>query len=360
MSESISTEPRNKSEGRQFTPMQADLDKPEADDRHGKTFSPAEDATLNTTPESITAGERLPHFDDYSGIRLEALPLKGLKTFIYSLGVLLLVLLSWDLYRVFMSALAVHWLVATGFIALVGFVTGLGLRAGLQCFNDRDNQAALDAVRQQAERLSQGQDYGKAKKWLEDLQAFYTGKPQGVYLQRCLDSLPDYSNDREVVEHLERVFIDPLDQEALRRVSLFSVQTGVAVAVSPWASVDMLLSLWRSLKLIDEVAQVYGMRPSLLNRYRLIKKVMHQLVFVGMTEVLVDQWLEESVGVSLVGMASARATQGMGAGIYSARIGLAAMSASRPMAFTVVEQPRLKSLLGSMVKAITTKLKGQG
>jgi len=360
MSESTSSEPRNKSEGRQFTPIQADLDKPEADDRHGKTFSPAEDATLNTAPESITAGEHLPHHDDYSGIRLEALPLKGLKAFIYSLGTLLFVLLAWDLYRVFMSALSVHWLVAATLLTLTGFVVGLGLRLCLRYVNDRDNQDTLDTIRLQAARLRQGQDFGKAKQWLDVLETFYEAKPQAVYYRRCLDSLPDYNNDREVVEHLERVFIEPLDKEALRRVSQFSIQTGVVVAASPWMSVDMLLSLWRSLKLIDEVAQVYGMRPSLLNRYKLIKKVLHQLVFVGVTEVLIDQWLEDAVGSTLLGVASARIAQGMGAGVYSARIGLAAIKVSRPMGFTVVEQPTLKFLLAPMVKAITAKLKGQG
>src|SRR5690554_7520572 len=81
--------------------------------------------------------------------------------------------------------------------------------------------------------------------------------------------MPDYSNDKEVIQHIDTTFLKPLDEEATRRISTYCVQTGVGVAISPWASLDMLLSLWRSIKMIDDIAQVYGVRPSLPNRLRL-------------------------------------------------------------------------------------------
>jgi len=167
--------------------------------------------------------------------------------------------------------------------------------------------------------------------------------------QRCLEQLPDYSNDREVVEHIERVFLQPLDKEALRRVSNYSLQTGTTVAVSPWASLDMLLSLWRSIKMIDDIAQVYGMRPSMVNRYKLLKLVIHQLVFVAVSEVVIDQVMEEFGSSTLTGMAGARLGQGLGAGIYTAKIGVAAMKVCRPMVFSKDKQPTIRSIIAELI-----------
>jgi putative membrane protein len=161
-----------------------------------------------------------------------------------------------------------------------------------------------------------------------------------------------------VIDHIDRVFLQPLDKEALRRISNFSLQTGAAVAVSPWAALDMLLSLWRSIKMIDDVAQVYGMRPSLANRYKLLKLVIHQLAFVGVSEIVIDQVMDEFGSSTLTGIASARLGQGLGAGIYTARIGIAAMSVSRPIVFSKENRPKAKSVIKPMIENMKAMMSG--
>ncbi|MEH6578627.1 MAG: YcjF family protein [Amphritea sp.] len=357
----MSTKPKNEDlppykEGRRF-----DLSDSEAIDsvetRKAKTFTPEEDERLSEVPEAITAGERLPHVSEYSGIRLEALPIKGLKSFFIGVGVLLAVLLGWDIYNVFTSALDVHWIAAGVILLLLVTVLIQGLRLVWGYIRDRDNQGALSDIQDQAQRLAAAHDFGNASSFINKLQAFYAEKPQAVYYQRCIDELPDYSNDREVVEHIERVFVQQLDKEALRRVSKFSLQTGAAVAVSPWASLDMILSLWRSVKMIDEVAQVYGIRPSIANRYKLLKMVIHQLVFVGATEIVIDQVMSEFGASALSSIASVRIGQGLGAGIYTARIGIAAMVVSRPIEFGGENKPKLKSVIQPMISNMKSLFK---
>ena len=51
--------------------------------RHAETFVPEQDDALDEAPESITAGELLPNVAAYSGISLDALPVRGLKLFVY-------------------------------------------------------------------------------------------------------------------------------------------------------------------------------------------------------------------------------------------------------------------------------------
>ena len=307
--------------------------------RQAKTFIPKKEEILNEVPEAITEKERLPHVSEYSGINLEVLPLRGLKSFLYSFASLLMVFTAWEVLTIVKRALEIHWLLASAFLALVVVVTGLGFSVLWRYMSDRENLEALELIQKQASSLSDVDDFGRAKEFLNELKIFYADKPQDVYLQKCIEQLPNYSNDREVIDHIERVFLQPLDKEALRRVSDFSLQTGLAVVVSPWASLDMLLSLWRSVKMIDEVAQVYGVRPSLLNRYQLLKRVVHQLAFVAVSEVVIDQLMEEFGSSTLTGVASVKLGQGLGAGIYTARIGISAMKVGRPITFSKDNQP---------------------
>lgn len=322
--------------------------------RQAKTFIPSENEALSEVPEAITAGERLPQVSEYSGISLDALPIKGLRSFIYGFSALLMTLMCWEVVTIFNRILDVHWIFAGVFLFFIAFVAGSGARLLWRYMSDRESLEAMDAIQKQANRLSCVDDYGNSKDFINDLMKFYINKPQSVYLQKCIEQLPDYSNDREVIAHIEKVFLQPLDKEALRRVSSFSLQTGTAVAISPWASLDMLLSLWRSIKMIDEVAQVYGIRPSLVNRYKLLKQVINQLVFVAVSEIVIDQLMEELGSSTLTGIASARLGQGLGAGIYTARIGISAMKVSRPFAFSTENQPKTKYIIAS----VFARLKG--
>lgn len=348
---------KQRNEGEDFAIPSEGL-KAETQTRQAKTFIPNQTETLSEVPEAITAGECLPHIPEYSGINLRSIPLKGLKSFLYASGLLLMIFVGWEVFTVLKSALETHWLLAVSFSVLLVLVTGLGLRALRNYTQDRENLGALLNIQKQANYLNEQLDNGSAKKFVEELKTFYADKPQIVYLHQCIEKLPDYSNDREVIDHIDRVFLQPLDKEALRRISNFSLQTGAAVAASPWASLDMLLSLWRSIKMIDDVAQVYGMRPSLANRYKLLKLVVHQLAFVGVSEVVIDQVMEEFGPSMLTGLASARVAQGLGAGIYTAKIGVAAMKVSRPIGFSKDNEPKAKSIIRPMIESLKGMMSG--
>ncbi len=49
---------------------------------------------------------------------------------------------------------------------------------------------------------------------------------------------------------------------ALKQITAYSQQTGVLIALSPLALLDMVLALWRNVRMIDEIGQIYGLRPS--------------------------------------------------------------------------------------------------
>ncbi|GLR63821.1 TIGR01620 family protein [Marinospirillum insulare] len=319
--------------------------------RQSKTFVIEEDVP-ESVPESIVANERLPEVTQFSLFKLEALPLKGLKVFFYSALALVVVLSGFELVRAFNYALSIHWVLASVFSVLLGWVALLGLRLVYRYLKDTENLSKQVAMQDKAERLLEGNDFGQAKSFINELRGFYKNKPQEAHFERSIQVMPDYSNDKETINHLDEIFLKPLDKEATRRVSTYAVQSGVGVAISPWASLDMLLSLWRSMKMIDDVAQVYGVRPSLPNRLRLFRRVVNQLLFVGATELIAENALAEFGFQGITTSLSARAGQGIGAGFYTAKIGLAAMKVTRPIAFTSANKPKMSSLTGEMLNKV--------
>lgn len=345
----------SRNEGKNFTP-EDEVEKEGCSGREPKLFTPDLDGESNIPPESITAGERLPHVADFSTISLEALPLKGLKSFGIIFVIFLVLLFGWDVYSVVTSALESSWIIGGIYLGLLLLVVLLAARVGFSYLLDRQDIKVSQSLRLLANRMQSSRDLSSRLTLVKEMGHFYAAKPQAVHWQRSLENLPDYANDQETVTHIEHHFLMPLDEEAKRRISNHALQTGVAVALSPWASLDMALSLWRNLKMIDEVGQLYGIRPSLRNRYKLLKRVITQLAFVGVSEMAIDQLSSELGATTIMGMAGARLAQGVGVGVYTAKIGIAAMKVSRPVQFMPQQEPGLNSLIQPLLKK-TERLK---
>ena len=145
------------------------------------------------------------------------------------------------------------------------------------------------------------------------------------------------------------------DSQARARVSRWSGEAAVLVAVSPLASVDMLLILWRSLKMIDEIAACYGIRLGYWSRIRLLKQIARHMLYAGAAELITDVGLDW-LGAELTARLSARVAQGVGAGLLTARLGLQTMQVCRPIPFAADERPRLGQIRSELVTLLLSKL----
>ena len=343
----------NKSE-HQFEVKKAGKVKPSA--RAGKNFTPNKTEQQYSPPQSIVTGENLPSQVDYSCLKLEAIPIKGLKLFAKSIGLLIFSLFLWDVYDTIAMAMSFHWLAALGFVTLSILVAVLLFITFYKYRKDQLRQRAYKTIRRLAERCRSASSNKNDQLLISELKLFYVGKPQQILLDQCLCSLPDYALGQEVVAHINDTFIKPLDAEALTRVSRFSSQSALTVALSPWVTVDMLLSIWRNIKMIDEIGQVYGIRPSLANRISMLKSVISHLALSGASELVADYALDEVGGASLASHFSFRLSQGLGVGLYTAKIGLATMDVSRPMEF-IENKPDLKSLKRPLIEQLKKRFK---
>lgn len=340
---------------RRFEPATAAVDE-EPRDRRARRFVPELDDQLVAIPEPVTAAEPLPGLQQYGMLKLERLPVRGLGALGAGLLILITVIAVAELVRLFDAALSLHWTAAAVLGALVGGVALLAVRSLLSFLGARRSLSRLGRLRARAEQQLGRHTAGRSRGLLNDLKVFYADKPQAPLLDTALEQLPDYSDDSETLNHLEQHFVRRLDQEAMGQVSRYSAQTGLAVALSPWAALDMLLALWRSLQMIDDIAQVYGVAPSWPTRMRLLRKVLAQLAFVGASEVAIDQLSDDLGTAALAGTLSARAGQGLGAGILSARIGLAAMRVLRPLPFGEGQEPGIRSLIAPLLEKLRSRL----
>ena len=102
------------------------------------------------------------------------------------------------------------------------------------------------------------------------------------------------------------------------------------VALSPLATVDMMLMLWRNLRMIEDIADVYAIELGYWSRIRLIRQVFRNMLYAGATELVTEVGMD-LLGAELTAKLSARAAQGVGAGLLTARLGMRTMEACRPL-----------------------------
>ena len=272
---------------------------------------PLPDDGSQEIPESVSGEQEGILFTD-PAIVLK--PLNFVRRAATGLFALLLVLVTWQSIQLLLSLTATHWLLGAIFLLMLLILISLAGRAGLELLRYRKEFVAIEKLQETAENLRQSHTTEKARNWLEQLQKLYRGKPHQALLEEAQSSLPDYADDAETIQHIDQQLLQKLDQQALSSVTRHSRQAALMVALSPVAMIDMLLAAWRALRMIDEICQIYGMRPSLPVRTRLLKMVLEQIALAGAAELISGQ-LAEFASNKMVGT---QAASGLGIGLYSA------------------------------------------
>jgi len=149
---------------------------------------------------------------------------------------------------------------------------------------------------------------------------------------------------KEALEFFANTTLRAKDEKALSLISKESRDVALVIGVSPFATIDMMVILFRNYRLIKQLSTLYGIRPSRRIQYSLLKKVLTTTFAGGATELAISSLLPE-FGVNMMTKLSSRAAQGLGAGVMTSRIGLAALEAVRPLAFEQGQQPKVKQIL---------------
>ena len=193
-------------------------------------------------------------------------------------------------------------------------------------------------------------DSAAAKRAVIQLERLYASRADA---QLGLKDLRQYDHDiidgRDRVKLAERHLVSPRDDEAHRIIAHAARRVTLLTTVTPTAALDILFVAALNLRMMREVATLYGGRPSTLSTLRLARMVLGHLAVTGGLA-LSDNILQHVVGKGLLGRLSARFGEGAVNGILTARVGLAARDVCRP----IPQETSAKETLGSLIRELVT------
>lgn len=203
------------------------------------------------------------------------------------------------------------------------------------------------------QRIHASIQYGEAEQLCLDIAAVLPGSTRQDVADWKAQKQIEHS-DQELLDLFELKVLSKADAKVRQQIHQASADAAMAVAVSPFALADMLLVLWRTSKLLRQMAETYGASLGQLRSLILIKHLFAALLWAGSSELALDLG-SDVLGAELTSKLSMRAGQGLIAGMLVARLGLAAQQLLRPLPLA---QNKKLSLL-ELSKALVRRLLGK-
>ena len=176
---------------------------------------------------------------------------------------------------------------------------------------------------------------------------------QNPQLARARATLQGHTDDiidgADLIRLAERELMTPLDQEARRLVSSAAQRISLVTAVSPRALIDVLFVFAASLRLIRQLARLYGGRPGALGMIALMRHVIAHVAITGGMAAS-DGLIQQVLGHGIAAKLSQRLGEGVLNGLLTARLGLAAIDVTRPLPFTALPRPALADLAKDLLR----------
>ncbi len=209
--------------------------------------------------------------------------------------------------------------------------------------------AKIGQLRKDASNARANDDMRGARILAVQLNNLYSNRPDTARgrnkMQQHVEQIID---GRALVDLIERDLMTSLDQRSRALVMGSAKRVSVVTAVSPRALIDVGYVLYENLKLIRQIAELYGGRPGSIGFWRLTRNVVGHLAVTG-TIAVGDGLMQQLVGQGVAAKLSSRLGEGVINGMLTARIGIAAIDLCRPLPFSEQTRLSVSDFLGELI-----------
>lgn len=207
---------------------------------------------------------------------------------------------------------------------------------------------------QQASRIAQSVQFGEAQGLCESiLQVMPANTALTFAAEQWRQAITAEHSDQEQLQLFDRLVLTGVDKKAQQLIWRASTDSSLAVAISPFALADMLLVTWRSSRMLRELAELYGAPMGQLRSLAMLKRALAALLWAGGSELALDM-AGDVLSSELTAKLSARAGQGIIAGLLVARLGYLAQQQLRPLPLAEAQKLNVSDLSKALVGRFNT------
>jgi putative membrane protein len=210
--------------------------------------------------------------------------------------------------------------------------------------------SAIAAMRKRAEAALASEDKGEARAIASAMVTMLKGRPQ---LAEAAERLKRHQRGildaRQALTLTERELLLPLDRLARTAIGTSGRRVSVVTSLSPAAFIPVAFVAYENFRMLRRLAGIYGGRPGLFAILRLVRMIAGHLALTGGIA-FTDDLLQQVIGHGLTARLSRRLGEGVLNGVFTIRIGIAAVEVLRPLPYIEARRPRLREFVSEFLK----------
>ena len=213
----------------------------------------------------------------------------------------------------------------------------------------------LDGVHKAATAAYASNDLAQARSVIKHLNKLYAARDDTTWgRERLSEQMNDVLDADGLLGLAETTVLAPLDARAMREVEAAARQVATVTAIVPMALADVFTALTANLRMIRQIAEIYGGRSGTFGSWRLTRTVLTHLVATGAVAVG-DDLIGSIAGGGIMSKVSRRFGEGVINGALTARVGVAALEVCRPLPFRAVPRPSVTALVKRALTGLFSK-----